>query len=66
MGSPGGPPGGGDKPPGLELFKGDGAFHRLKERYQQLQAQGGWDFEFVLAKYKEVDEKAQAFNLQNP
>lgn len=63
-------PGGGGNPnppdkPGLELFKGDGAFHRLKERYEHLKEEGGWDFEFVLAKYKEVDEKALAENLQH-
>lgn len=48
---PGGnpPPGGGDKPPGLEVFK---SFEALKERYHELKEKG-YDFEFVLAKYKE-------------
>ncbi len=45
----GGGIGTGDKPPGLELFK---SFDALRERYQQLKDKG-YDFEFVLAKYKE-------------
>lgn len=44
-----GKPGGSDKPPGLELFK---SFDALKARYQELKEKG-YDFEFVLAKYKE-------------
>lgn len=41
------PPSG--KPPGLEVFK---SFEALKERYHELKEKG-YDFEFVLAKYKE-------------
>jgi len=46
----GGKPGGSDKP-GLELFK---SFDALKARYQELKEKG-FDFEFILAKYKDND-----------
>lgn len=43
------PPGTGDKPPGLEVFK---TLEALTARVNDLRYKG-YDFEFVLAKYKE-------------
>lgn len=51
--SPGGdPPGGGDKPPGLELFND---IEVLIKRVLELKKHGYKRFEFVLAKYDEKD-----------